>query len=102
MFLSKNKSQLFALLVTAGILCACGEKVKTTGLYNIDSLVSAQVVMLAESNATLQKSATIGANLDSSVYVPGDSAWNTELAIFRQLNVINKPVNRSNYIVDDG
>jgi hypothetical protein len=90
------------MLLLIPILLSCGERVNTPGLYNIDSLVSAQVKELAGSNATLYKSATIGTITDSSSYQPADSAWNSELEIFRQLDVVNKPVNRSNYIIDDG
>jgi hypothetical protein len=85
------------------IFSSCSHEVKTTKLFHIDSLLNAQVQVLADSKATLEKQATIGSASDHSAYTPADTtAWNRELEIFRQLRVINKPINRTNYIVDDG
>jgi hypothetical protein len=85
------------------LLFSCGKKSKVVPMYNIDSLVLAQVKNLAAERATLHKSAVIGLQKDDSVFTPSDtSAWLNELDIFRQLDVINRPINRDNYIIDDG
>jgi hypothetical protein len=71
-------------------------------MYNIDSLVLSQVQYLSDKKATLHKSAIIGLQQDDSVFTPEDTlAWKNELDIFRQLDVINKPINRDGYIIDD-
>lgn len=72
-------------------------------LYNIDSLVSAQVNFLTAEKARLYKSASIGTKQDDSTYTPIDtSAWKNELEIFTQLNVINRPSYKGNYLIHDG
>ncbi|HYG02591.1 MAG TPA: hypothetical protein VD927_09100 [Chryseosolibacter sp.] len=72
-------------------------------LYNIDSLLNAQVNFLTQSKAKLEKNAIIGDETERQVYTPADStAWSHELEIFRKLNEINKPVSRGSYLVDDG
>jgi hypothetical protein len=44
----------------------------------------------------------MGSKSDNIVYTPEDTlAWISELDIFRQLEVINKPVSRASYLVDD-
>jgi hypothetical protein len=91
------------LIVLAVFFAGCESGKETSSLYSIDSLVSAQVIALAEAKAILHKEATLGNRTDRSVYTPGDTtAWTNELDIFRHLQQINKPVNRDSYIVDDG
>src|SRR5690606_11705953 len=49
------------------------------------------------------KEALLGGKTDTIRYVPEDTlAWLTELGIFRKLDMINKPVNKENYLVSDG
>jgi hypothetical protein len=53
--------------------------------------------------AELHKEVALGKQRNTVSYIPKDtSAWVNELDIFRQLETINKPVNRDSYIVDDG
>jgi hypothetical protein len=102
MFLSGNKRVVVALMVGLSFAVSCNEKQNRHALYDIDSLVSFQIESLAKLQATLEKEAFVGSGKDDTVYIPKDSmAWNNELAIFRELDQINKPVNRSGYIVDD-
>jgi hypothetical protein len=82
---------------------SCSKQPDTVMLLNIDSLLDEQVSRLAEARARLEKHATFGSVTDDSTYTPPDAtAWDSELAVFRQLHVINKPINRKNYLVDDG
>lgn len=91
------------IALTLVILSCSTEKREATSLYNIDSLVSSQIRHLNEQRATLLKEARIGSQQDNTVYRPKDTlAWSTEFEIFRELNAINKPINRDNYIIDDG
>ncbi len=72
-------------------------------MYNVDSLVAAQVNFLASAKATLHKTASVGGRKDDTLYVLADTAaWMQELEIFSQLQIINKPINREFYIIDDG
>jgi hypothetical protein len=96
-------SRLLPLFWIAVVLIGCDSRVTmNTHLYNIDSLVSEQSRLLAAGNAKLHKEAIVIDGNDTLEYTPKDSlAWNRELDVFRQLDAMNKPVNRSNYLVDD-
>ncbi|MDQ2656378.1 MAG: hypothetical protein M3Y60_03075 [Bacteroidota bacterium] len=53
--------------------------------------------------AGLVKEALLDGKTDTVRYTPSDtSVWMEELDIFRKLEEINKPVNKSNYSVSDG
>jgi hypothetical protein len=86
------------------VICfgACEPVQERASFYPIDSLVTAQIASLAEAKAVLHKHAVLGSDTDTVIYMPSDtSAWMNELDVFRQLEAINKPVNRSSYLVDD-
>jgi hypothetical protein len=80
---------------------SCNEKPAQTFLFNIDSLVSRQEEYLVTANARVHKHAVINGVADDTV-LQDKTIWKKELEIFRQLNAINKPVNKTNYLVDDG
>jgi hypothetical protein len=80
----------------------CAGKPKQTTLFNFDSLVSEQVSFLAAHHAKLHKRASINSINDDTVFSADTTVWKNELDIFRQLQVINKPVNGDNYVVEDG
>lgn len=91
-------------LFIAIVLClsACNGNRMEVRLYPIDSLVTAQIASLTELKAELHKEAVMAGKMDSSTYTPKDSlAWADELDIFRQLQVMNKPVSQASYLIDD-
>lgn len=91
-----------SLLVIAGIMACESERPPST-FYPVDSLVTAQIKLLARLNARLEKKALLGGKEDAAEYRPADTtAWQKELDIFRQLDNINKPVNRNSYEITDG
>lgn len=82
---------------------SCRQKQVTGKLFDIDSVVTEQVYALSDLQAKLHKQAVIGSVTGDTLYTPPDTtSWNLELNIFRQLQMINKPVNRGRYLVDDG
>ena len=82
--------------------CQPHPRLENKKFFDIDSLVSAQILLLAEKKPELRKEALIEFDSSSVTTVPADSAaWAIELDIFRQLDLINKPVNRDNYEVQD-
>jgi hypothetical protein len=85
------------------VLTGCESDKEKNTFYPIDSLVTAQIVTLTTVGAELHKEVALGKQRNTVSYIPKDtSAWVNELDIFRQLETINKPVNRDSYIVDDG
>jgi hypothetical protein len=94
----------------SGVLCcfilalaACNQATESNSLYAVDSLVSKQVQYLTEAHARLKKQANVGTEGEDVTIVPKDTnEWNNELAIFRQLDQINKPVNRNDYVATNG
>jgi hypothetical protein len=75
---------------------------KETLFYPVDSLLNVQTRFLSENDAVLNKSAAMGGEVSSAEYVPaGEDAWKKELEIFYHINTLNKPVNKSLYVVSD-
>lgn len=70
--------------------------------FDFDSLINVQVKELIKSNVTLRKISVINGKSDSSSFVPDSLKLANELDVFRQLDVINKPLYRNSYDVKDG
>lgn len=95
-------ASLIGFLAVA-LLSSCRQERLPATFYPIDSLISAQTNQLAGMQAGLFKEALLSGKTDTVTYVPGDTvAWLDELGIFRELAIINKPVNKGSYRVDDG
>lgn len=90
------------ILLLAILLPSCSsEKTREIGLYNIDSLVTSQAANLLLHKATLTKTAKLDESEKISSVAPKDSMeWENELAIFSELNTINKPTNKGAYNVE--
>lgn len=85
------------------VLQSCNTRRESAALYPIDSLVAAQIVLLTEANAELQKEVYMKGDQDTISYTPKDtSEWVKELDIFRQLGAMNKPISRNSYNIEDG
>lgn len=50
----------------------------------------------------MSKEAILGDARDHVEYVPDSTGWKKELDIFRQLEAMNKPLNKTKYLIDDG
>ena len=99
---SNIRNATCATAVVGFLIFGCARKPDNTILFNIDSLVSEQVNFLDQNHADLHKNALFN-GVDDDTTLRADSAlWQNELEIFRQIQTINKPVNRDNYLVDDG
>ena len=104
MYLYNNKS-IFRILLVVCLLTACGTGTDDQRFtyFDIDSLINENVAFLLTAKATLHKNASIDEKKDSASFTPKDSAsWAHELDIFRQIDLINKPANRTQYQVDSG
>jgi len=93
-------------VVAAGLmlLSSCtGKKEKQTTIYNLDSLIQTQIHLLAGKQASSKKTVRLGEKVSVSELTPGDTLeWKKELDIFTELSVLNKPINRKEYVVEDG
>jgi hypothetical protein len=87
------------------VLLAVGcqtQAIKRKRYFDLDSLVSAQVVYLSKSKASLIKNATISEKSSSSINTLDSTAWSHELDVFRQLDLINRPIYSDVYDFKDG
>jgi hypothetical protein len=89
------------------LLASCGNQEKQKAIfYPMDSLIDHQILHLKKSKASLKKTATLDGKADTKMITPATSSdtipWVHELAVFREINLINKPANAKEYIVDDG
>ena len=83
-------------------LNACDRHKESISFYPIDSLVTAQIIELTKAKAQLRKKAILAQKIDTVMRTPADTTgWVEELDIFRQLDVMNKPINKNKYLVDD-
>ena len=70
--------------------------------FDFDSLVEAQVAELAKAHPTINKKSVINGKADDSSFVPDRVNIANELDVFRQLDLINKPLYKSMYEIRDG
>jgi hypothetical protein len=70
--------------------------------FDFDSLINVQVAELIKSKVTINKISVINGKTDSSSFVPDSLNLANELDVFRQLDLINKPLYRSSYDLREG
>jgi hypothetical protein len=92
------------ILLLLILVASCEEKTKRqTIYYPVDSLVTAQIRFLAAGEAQVHKTTALGAEDNATLLTLKDTTqWIKELGVFRELDIINKPVNKNMYEVQDG
>lgn len=70
--------------------------------FDFDSLINVQVAELLKVQTTISKKSVINGKEDSSSYIPDSLNLANELDVFRQLDLINKPLYRNSYEINDG
>ena len=101
--LCNARSIKVATVLIVGVFFSCStEKHKSAGLYNVDSLFKTQIDYLIGHNATINKKAKLNGREKVTTTNPKDSlAWNEELAIFFELDIVNKPISKGTYKVEE-
>ncbi len=94
---------IFVLWV--GIIGSCNtagsEKQKIKEYYNLDSLISKQIMRLAENNALLYKKAIVNGDTEEKQMQFDSAGWARELTLFREAD-LNKPAFSNAYSVKKG
>ena len=93
---------VFLLFIGVSFSRCQHEKVNEKRYLDMDSLVNVQVHYLNQLKASLKKEATIDNKTSSSTNALDSTAWSHELDVFRQLDLINRPIYRDVYKVKDG
>jgi hypothetical protein len=101
--LLKNQVLLLTIILCSMFLTSCSnEKQKGAGLYNVDSLIKTQIKYLISHDASIRKKAILNGIEKITTISPKDTAdWEEELAIFLELDVVNKPINKTAYTVEN-
>lgn len=92
-----------AIFLLAIVSFSCSNKQKTTdSLFDVDSVINAQVQYLSNQHAAISKTSSLGDSSSSVSTIPKDTtAWKSELEIFNVLDLINKPINRNAYTIEN-
>ncbi len=97
----RNTFGVVFFLALVSFSCSNKQKV-TTSLYAVDSLISAQIKYLSIQHAGLSKISSLGNSSSSVSIIPKDTtAWKNELEIFNVLHLLNKPINRNSYSIEN-
>lgn len=98
-FKKKNIISVLLLGCICFIVLSCHQRKKSYfGYYNIDSLIESQIHYLPSRIILLDKKTGLNGKFDSvQIAVTDTILWSKELEVFRQLNIINKPIYAHSY-----
>lgn len=94
---------LFFLLAST-LLFSCGREnlQYKKDYFDFDSLINQQIKVLAASNISIKKNASITEASSTGVAIADSAALARELDIFRQIDLINRPLFKGKYAVSEG
>ncbi|MBS1507699.1 MAG: hypothetical protein JSS79_13745 [Bacteroidetes bacterium] len=97
------RNKLFFVAI-AWLIMSCHQKnlVYDKPYFDFDSLVHSQISALKKIKLEIIKTTTLNGVRDSTVTIPDTNQWKHELAVFQQLDVINKPMYKGEYDVIKG
>lgn len=92
------------VIAIAWLMASCHQKNLTYDkpYFDFDSLVHAQISTLKTIKLEIVKRTTLDGVQDSVVIKPDTSEWKHELEVFQQLDVINKPMYKGEYVITEG
>jgi hypothetical protein len=102
MYLYRNRPIGLAFIFIL-IFSSCEQKkIDRNDFFPIEKIIGEQALLLSSSHADLHKKATLNDSLYEVSTTPADSmAWSHELDIFRELELINKPIYKDDYVITD-
>lgn len=84
------------------LAAACTQEQKSTQKYfDFDALIDDQISQLSQRGRVLEKVAAMAADQSDSTFLPSGKGWESELEIFRDLELINKPAFKDVYKIED-
>ena len=96
------KSYLLIIIWALAIISCQKKEVAIKKYFSVDSLIDHQVKFLIATGASVTKSAFIDNASDKSTFKPDEEGWRSELAVFRHLEIMNKPIYADSYEEIDG
>lgn len=95
---------LFILLIGSLLFTACDKASQKydKAYLDIDSLLHAQSTVLLAEKYAVRKTAILDGRKEDSSFQPDSTRLANELDVFRQIDVINKPLYRTSYKITDG
>ena len=91
--------RLLLLIIIASFLVGCQQvdRKYDKAYFDFDSLVNIQVKKISLTGDSIHKAASMDGKADESIFLADSSALAHELDVFRQLDVINKPLYKEAY-----
>ncbi len=96
------RSLFFLIAVIACVSCNQTNLKYDKPYFDFDSLINTQVAELVKANASLSKTVSLDGRSDRSTMKIDSAILAHELDVFRQLDVINKPLYRDAFEISDG
>jgi hypothetical protein len=93
---------LVLLLATSIIACKQANLKYDKPYFDFDSLVNIQIKKISNTKDSVRKDAVIDGKQDHSSFVIDSTRLAHEWDVFRQLDVINKPLYKGNYEITEG
>ena len=98
-----KKTILLHWAFAALLVVACSQEHKSNKKYfDFDGLIDDQVSQLSQRVRVLDKMADMSGVKSDSTFLPSSKGWESELEIFRELEIINRPAYQKIYTVEDG
>ena len=98
-----KKTILLHWAFAALLVAACSQEHKSnTKYFDFDGLIDDQVSQLSQRVRVLDKMAEMSGVKSDSTFLPSSKGWESELEIFRELEIINRPAYQKIYTVEDG
>ena len=77
------------------------EQASTKKFFDFDGLIDDQISELGQNGRVLEKTSSMAHEHLDSTFLPSAKGWESELEIFRDLEMSNKPAYRNAYRMDD-